>query len=195
MKIIISALVLGPLMLSACASNGEPQQPEPDRNARKARMSSGSSGSSGPITSIRPASLLFASFNRNDDYSIDQKEFADGIQKSFEIADNNKDDKLTPFELEIWRKNALGSIDAAPGSMMLDTDFNQLVTHAEFDAALGKLYQASDRDGNGAVSFDELVKIISRPSPRQNRSGGKPNGKRPSGGKGGGKGSGRGRGG
>jgi len=195
MKIIISALVLGPLMLSACASNGEPQQPEPDRNARKARMSSGSSGSSGPITSIRPASLLFASFNRNDDYSIDQKEFADGIQKSFEIADNNKDDKLTPFELEIWRKNALGSIDAAPGSMMLDTDFNQLVTHAEFDAALGKLYQASDRDGNGVVSFDELVKIISRPAPRRNRSGGKPNGKRPSGGKGGGKGSGRGRGG
>ncbi|MCF6219931.1 MAG: hypothetical protein L3J65_02360 [Robiginitomaculum sp.] len=161
MKYKLLCLVLGPLLLSACASSDGLQhsKSEPVRKIRKAN---------GPITSIRPASLLFASFNRNDDYSIDQKEFADGLQKSFQIADSNKDERLSPFELEHWRKNALGSVDASPGSMTFDADFNQVVTHAEFDAALGKLYQASDRDGNGIISFDELVKVISRPTPRSN---------------------------
>ncbi len=178
MKHFLKCLVLGPLFLSACASSGGPQHPRSE-TIRKVRKSNG------PITSIRPASLLFASFNRNDDYSIDQKEFAEGVKKSFQIADNNKDDKLSPFELEHWRQNALGSVDASPGSMTFDANFNQVVTHAEFDFALRKLYQASDRDGNGIISFDELVKIISRPSSRPNSAKKKPT-ERKRGGKGGG---------
>lgn len=178
MKHILNCLVLGSLLLSACASSG-------DQNHRKSEAVHKARKSNVPITSIRPASLLFASFNRNDDYSIDQKEFANGLQKSFQIADNNKDERLSPFELEHWRQNALGSVDASPGSMTFDTDFNQVVTHAEFDAALGKLYQAADRDGNGVISFDELVKIISRPSPRSNGTRKKPP-ERKRGGKGGG---------
>ncbi len=179
MKHILKCLVLGPLLLSACASSDGPQHSK-SGTVRKA------SASNGPITSIRPASLLFASFNRNDDYSIDQKEFAKGVQKSFQIADNNKDERLSPFELEHWRKNALGSVDAPPGNMTFDADFNQVVTHAEFDMALGKLYQASDRDGNGIISFDELVKIVSRPSAPPRRSHKKPTNNRQRGGKGGG---------
>jgi len=180
-KFRLLALTL-PIVLVACASSKPPERrsSEPPQAMKDRRAM-------GPITAMGSAGLLIASFNRNDNYSIDQDEFTRGRDKAFEIADNNNDGQLSPFEMETWRTNALGSVDASPGNMYFDPDFNQLVSKQEFNVALGKIFQTSDKDGNGIISFDELVKIVERPTAPQGRtsraSGGRPKG---GGGRGGG---------
>jgi Ca2+-binding EF-hand superfamily protein len=129
---------------------------------------------------------LLASFNRNADYSIDQSEFSAGRDASFKIADNDGSGSLNMFEIEHWRLNALGSADASPGSMFFDTDFNNIITHLEFDTGLGKLYQSSDKDGDGIIRFSELVRVTAR-----SQGGGETREQRPSGERGRGGGGGR----
>lgn len=163
------------IVLSACASS-EPNYPvrRDDRDGgQKPR-------SSGPITALSSAGLLIASFNRNDDYSIDQTEFAQGRDTAFKIADGDGNDSLNLFELEHWRVNALGSADAAPGIMFFDADFNNIVTHQEFDVGLSNIYQNADKDGDGIIRFSELIRIVAR----QQRGGGETRTRQEGGGRG-----------
>ncbi len=117
----------------------------------------------GPITSITAAGLLFASFDKNTDYKIDNLELAQGKTTSFKKADNDGSGTLSLFELEDWRKSALGSFDAAPGNLSFDKDYDQRVTAAEFEQALNYVFKVNDKNEDGILSFEEIVRVFEMP--------------------------------
>ena len=165
MKKILLTCLAAPLLLQACAS-----APQAKQGKQSAPPAFGKNQS--VITVVSPASLLITSFNRNNDYVVDRAEFNAGRDQAFQNADSNGDDRISLFEMDVWRLNALGSKDAAPMSFYFDTDFNQVVTKGEFEDAFEKLFTNSDKDGNGTIMFTELVRIVARPS-------GRPQGKKP----------------
>jgi len=117
----------------------------------------------GPITSVGAGAMLFASFDTNADYNINQAEFAVGKTQSFKAADTDNSKSLSLFELEDWREAALGSLDAAPGNLAFDKDYDQRITRAEFDHALGYVFKAGDKNEDGTLAFSELVKVFEMP--------------------------------
>lgn len=184
MKKFILACAVAPLLLQACASS-----PQQKKNKQSAPPAFGKNQS--VITVVSPASLLITSFNRNNDYVIDRAEFTAGRDQAFLNADSNGDGRISLFEMDVWRQNALGSKDAAPMSMFFDADFNQVVTKKEFETAFDSLFTSSDKDGNSTIAFTELVRVAARPSGRGQ---GKPRGSQQKRGQGKGKGGGGGRG-
>ena len=123
----------------------------------------------GPITSIAAGALLFASYDKNSDYLIDADEFSKGQAASFQSADSDKSGTLSLFELEDWRKAALGSLDAAPGNLSFDKDYDQRVTASEFKSALKYVYNVNDKDADNQLSFEEMIRVFE--IPRGSRSG------------------------
>ena len=123
----------------------------------------------GPITSIAAGALLFASYDKNADYLIDADEFSKGQAASFQSADSDKSGTLSLFELEDWRKAALGSLDAAPGNLSFDKDYDQRVTASEFKSALKYVYNVNDKDADNQLSFEEMIRVFE--IPRGSRSG------------------------
>lgn len=146
------------------------------RKSAEARMPRGA------VTALRTAGLLFASFDVNGDYAVDTPEFVAGRDLSFTRADQSGDGSLSLIELQDWREQALGSLDAPPSNMAFDRDFDQMVSHMEFDELFGNVFQTSDKDDDGRVSFSELVRVFERPDRR--RAGGDAKSERGSGGKG-----------
>ncbi|MDB2439199.1 hypothetical protein N9W89_10830 [Hellea sp.] len=117
----------------------------------------------GPITAISAGGMLFASFDRNEDYTVDSTEFTAGVSRAFKAADKDASKTLSLFELEDWRKAALGSLDAAPGTLAFDKDYNQRVTRDEFDHALDFVFKVGDKNDDGRLEFLELVKVFEMP--------------------------------
>jgi len=125
----------------------------------------------GPITSISAGGLLFASYDKNADYIIDANEFSEGQISSFQSADTDKSGTLSLFELEDWRKAALGSLDAAPGNLSFDKDYDQRVTADEFKSALKYVYNVNDKDANNQLSFEEMIRVFEIPRGRRSAQG------------------------
>ena len=124
----------------------------------------------GPITSIAAGALLFASYDKNADYLIDADEFSKGQAASFQSADSDKSGTLSLFELEDWRKAALGSLDAAPGNLSFDKDYDQRVTATEFKSALKYVYNVNDKDADNQLSFEEMIRVFEIPRGRRSGS-------------------------
>ena len=117
----------------------------------------------GPMTVVRPAGLLIASFDANRDYMVSRTEFDLGAGKAFENADENSDGNLTLFELEDWRLKALGSLDAMPGNMSFDENYNSRITEQEFLDTLIYEFERADKDDDGMVAFSDLISLVERP--------------------------------
>ena len=124
----------------------------------------------GPITSIAAGALLFASYDKNADYLIDADEFLTGQASSFQSAVSDKSGTLSLFELEDWRKAALGSLDAAPGNLSFDKDYDQRVTASEFKSALKYVYNVNDKDADNQLSFEEMIRVFEIPRGRRSGS-------------------------
>jgi len=117
----------------------------------------------GPITIIQPAALVFAGFDDNGDYLVNRDEALAGAKTAFKRADKDNSGKLTLFELEDWRAAALGSLDALPGNLNFDTDYDNQVQKIEFEGAVMNLFERHDADENGALKMAELMTIIEVP--------------------------------
>jgi len=117
----------------------------------------------GPITSVGAGAMLFASFDTDSDYQVNQAEFAAGRTQAFNSADKDNSKTLSLFELEDWREAALGSLDAAPGNLAFDKDYDQRITRAEFDHALGFVFNAGDKNDDGVLAFSELINVFEMP--------------------------------
>jgi|GEM_PF-2022694 len=117
----------------------------------------------GPVTAMSSAGLLFASFDTNADYKVEPLEFVAGKTQAFNAGDENGNGILSLFELEAWRGKALGTLDATPGNMKFDADFDNRVTRQEFDTVLNRIFDRTDKDKNASVEFSELVRIFEMP--------------------------------
>ncbi len=117
----------------------------------------------GPMTVLRPAGLLIASFDTNQDYVISRTEFDIGVGIAFGTADTDGDGNLTLFELEDWRAAALGNLDSMPGNMSFDENYNSRISAEEFKATLEYEFTKADGDEDGEVKFGELIRLVERP--------------------------------
>ena len=117
----------------------------------------------GPMTVVRPAGLLIASFDADRDYRVSRAEFDVGAGQAFQNADESADGNLTLFELEDWRLKALGSLDAMPGNMSFDENYNSRITEQEFLDTLIYEFERADKDDDGVVAFSDLISLVERP--------------------------------
>jgi len=83
--------------------------------------------------------------------------------KAFKSADKDGSTTLSLFELEDWREAALGSLDAAPGTLAFDKDFDQRVTRDEFDHAMTFVFKTGDKNEDGVLELNDLVKVFEMP--------------------------------
>lgn len=118
---------------------------------------------SGPITIIKPASLVFSGFDSNGDYQTSRAEAVSGASTAFGRADKDSNGRVSLFELEDWRAAALGSLDALPGNLNFDTDYDNQVSKGEFEGAIMKLFERNDTDEDGTIKHAELVRILEVP--------------------------------
>ena len=113
----------------------------------------------GVISVVRPAGLLFASFDRNTDYQISLEEFNVGAQAAYKSANGDGSQTLSLIEVQNWRLAVLGSLDALPGNGSFDSNYDNRVTQDEFLEALRFEYDRADSDEDGIVSFSDLLQI------------------------------------
>jgi len=162
-RLLFTASLLCALSTAAIAADPLPEDEELVEELPNKKLERRGERMKGPITSIGAGAMLFASFDTNTDYSINQVEFAAGRTQAFNAADKDSSKTLSLFELEDWREAALGSLDAAPGNLAFDKDYDQRVTRAEFDHALGFVFKAGDKNDDGILAFSELVKVFEMP--------------------------------
>ena len=120
----------------------------------------------GPITIIRPAALLFTTFDSDRDYQISRAEASAGAIDAFKRADKDNNGRVSLFELEDWRAAALGSMDALPGNLNFDTDYDNQVSTVEFNKAIMDIYARHDKDEDGQMKNSELMQILEVPAPK-----------------------------
>jgi hypothetical protein len=155
-KLVLAALAVPALFLAPIANaqiisqTPRPSVPEADGASVEEIKPKGRIGSPGQIIKIaRTGALLFAGFDRNDDYIIDAAEVSSGIDRAFYAADNDDDGSLTLVELEDWRLRALGSIDAAPNNFAFAPNFARSVSKEKFREVVTKLAETLDKDPDG----------------------------------------------
>ncbi|WP_026940948.1 EF-hand domain-containing protein [Hellea balneolensis] len=162
-KLILTASLLFTLPLTALAADPVLDEETDVETLPNKKLERRGERIKGPITSIGAGGMLFASFDKNADYRVTQAEFTSGLSTAFKAADKDVSKTLSLFELEDWREAALGSLDAAPGNLAFDKDYDQRVTRSEFDHALGFVFKAGDKNDDGALDFSELVKVFEMP--------------------------------
>ena len=162
-KLLLAATLMGSVSMTAMAQDQVPDDEETIEELPNRKLERRGTRVRGPITSVRAGAMLFASFDTNSDYKINEVEFAAGRTEAFNIADKDNSNSISLFELEDWREAALGSLDAAPGNLAFDKDYDQRVTRAEFDHALGYIFKAGDKNKDSVLEFTELVTVFEMP--------------------------------
>lgn len=137
------------------------QNPEAESvETLKPRGRIGTSGNT--VTVARTGALLFAGFDLNGDYKIDKSEVSQGIQQAFERADTDETGALSLVELEAWRVNALGSLEATPNNFTFAPNFARSVSLTKFREVLKKVADTLDKDADGnmdgIITMADLLK-------------------------------------
>ncbi|MCH8862156.1 MAG: hypothetical protein IID51_06570 [Proteobacteria bacterium] len=143
----IATIVFGAFLVAACSSparRGPPQQrPNMDRSGAQVLL---------------PASLLFASFDADGNYKINNEEVDAGLLNAFDQADADGSGKLSLFEYRNWAAQALGATNALPGWIGIDLDGDHSISESEYRQAflgLASNYGLADPDG---ISFAKLTR-------------------------------------
>lgn len=148
MKLAILAAGVLALGASACASGG--------RN-----------GDSGPRELPRVLlsadTLLFATFDANNDLRIDNAEIEAGIAREWARADANNDGELAPIEFQTWMNLALGGSNAPPYRLDFDRNVDNAITRAEFETELRGRAADYDEDSDGVLTRAEFLRDQPRP--------------------------------
>jgi len=131
---------------------------------------------------LKPAGLLFAGFDIDQNYAVTPDELADGLELAFQNADMDANGRLTLFEYQDWSAKALGSPTATPGWMELDRDGSTSIDPIEFRGGFERLAKTYGLTGPNGLLISELtgdmpVMSASRPSggmPSRSRGGRRP---------------------
>ena len=143
-------ILVGAALLSACASQPEPQESSTNRGERAERPDRPARQSG---TFIQPSGLLFASMDSNRDKRVTRSELEAGAK--FEWASIGKNPGAIEFSK--WSLETLGSTDAQPTFLSLDRDFNGVVYETEFMAGLHQAFERMDKNGDNVLDRSEMV--------------------------------------
>ncbi len=116
-----------------------------------------------PRVLLSADTLVFTSFDANNDLRIDHAELEAGIAREFARADVNSDGALTPLEFQSWMTAALGGANAPPYRLDFDRNVDNSITRAEFESELNARAELYDSDHDGVLVRSEFI----REAPRQ----------------------------
>jgi hypothetical protein len=148
--------------------NGLPEPPPPvDQVERIAPQ-----GAGGPrmmaargegVRIVKPGALLFASYDTDQNGRITRAEVDAGAQRSFTLADTNKDGEVAGFEQTAWAES-VGSIDdVLTNPMSFDVNLDKRITPAEFASGLRRLAgPLEEPGGNGDILYTALIQGLNR---------------------------------
>ena len=153
-----------------------PEVPDPGAETVETLKPQGRIGRSDNMLKVtRSGALLFAGFDRNSDYIIDEAEVSAGIDRAFAAADVDDSKSLSLVELEGWREKALGSLDAAPLNYAFAPNFARTVSLDKFRAVLRKTADKLDKDDegemDGKISMADLLRDVRPPRAQSNDDG------------------------
>lgn len=121
----------------------------------------------GQISVARSGALLFAGMDADQDYRVTQAEFDASMKTAFNRADTDGSGAVSMIELETWRTKVLGSRDMMPGNLSFDVNVDHRVTRSEFKDALQFEFDRHDENEDGALTFEELLRLMDRPRQRR----------------------------
>ncbi|MCG8441383.1 MAG: hypothetical protein MI723_06195, partial [Caulobacterales bacterium] len=116
---------------------------------------------------VRPAGLLFATFDRDGDYAISRTEISEGLARTYPDIDANGDGRSTLLEYADWAKRALGARDARPGRVAVDPDLDGVVTPAEFFQAFEGQATSYGLTEETPLPLAELLRKVEPPAGRE----------------------------
>jgi EF hand len=111
--------------------------------------------------------LVFATFDANNDLRIDAGERDAGIAREWARADANSDGALQPLEFQAWMTNALGGSNMPPYRLDFDRNVDNAITREEFDTELEGRFNDYDADKDGVVTRAEFIRELPRPQMRE----------------------------
>ena len=132
---------------------------------------------------LKPAGLLFAGFDTNQDYIVDRPELTSGLERAFKQADADESGQLTLFEYQDWAAMALGAPTALPAWMELDRDANTSIDPIEFRAGFERLAQSYGLSSPDGLQLAALTQNMEEIMAAARSSGGRSGGSRGGGGR------------
>ena len=133
--------------LTACSSS------KPDRRGPPPNMQNG--------LMLKPAGLLFAGFDSDQNYSVSSAELSSGLTLAFRRADADGSGQLSLIEYQDWAAKALGSPTATPGWIELDRDDTKSIDPVEFRGGFKRLAQSYGLSAPNGLRVAELTSDIS----------------------------------
>ena len=166
--VVLAALIL----LVACA--GKPRGP------RGLEGPGGVPG--GDMTALqgayfaRPVALLLTGYDRDGDARITEEELRAGAETEWSRMDRAGDGTVSLIDLSSWAETYLGSATARPGHLSFDENRNNAIEPNEVVALLLREFRAGDKNADGVLSRNELIRQLNIPQMGGGKRGGRPNG-------------------
>jgi hypothetical protein len=118
---------------------------------------------------VKPGALLFASYDTDQNGRITRTEVETGAQRSFAVADANKDGEIAGFEQNAWAES-IGSIDdVLSNPMSFDVNLDKRITPAEFAQGLRRLATPLEDAGSGDILYPALIQGLNRSQEQADR--------------------------
>lgn len=106
---------------------------------------------------VEPVAMMIATFDTDGDALVDRSELITGVRASFEAIDTAKTGKLRYIAFADWAERFLGDRNALPSPFEVDRDGDDAISLDELQDAFSRLFARYDRDGSKTISRAELV--------------------------------------
>jgi hypothetical protein len=170
------ALGAGEAAAQTVETSQPPEEDSIDRIERVAGLPQGGFGRAEGVRRVKPAALMFASYDTNHDAIITRAEIDAGAAASFIVADKNKDGVLSGFEQSDWASLIAAADDVVSNPMQFDTDLDRSVTQTEFIEGIRRLAQQVADPATGNIAFTALIQPLSAQALQAERGGPPPRG-------------------
>jgi len=114
-------------------------------------------------------SMMFVSFDANNDLSISRDELEAGLAREFTRADVNGDGALSPIEFQNWSNSVFGGNLMGPYRLDFDRNVDNTISREEFETELRARFSDYDENADSALTRSEFVRLVGAARPPAER--------------------------